>query len=45
VLCTDVSCVLHTWDVLILYSFVLCLPEDGELLLKYVGELICMDIL
>jgi hypothetical protein len=45
VLCTNVSCVLHTWNGLILYGFVLHLPEDGKLSLKYVGELICMDIL
>ena len=44
-LCTNVSCVLHTCDVLTLYGFVLHLPEDGELSLKYVGELICTDFL
>ena len=27
-------------DVLVLYSFILCLPEDGDLSLKHMGEFI-----
>jgi hypothetical protein len=29
--------------VLVPYAFVLCLPEDGDLLPKHVGELTCND--
>jgi hypothetical protein len=33
----------YTLDVLVLYGFVLCLPQDGDLSLKHVGGFMYMD--